>query len=193
MPLTGPVIQASIQAAGPDLKGMGWLRLTAAIGNAVAEWAKSPTNLTITGVTSGTSGSGLVNGKLVVTPTPILVSTAASGAGLLGVHTPAITRAIGIGVANAINSSALYQGTSVGVGAGADTVTAVVANAAALTALIMAVGYGSGLRGVRMAEIASALGTGIASLISSNSRGFGTVTGASGPAPAAGTSISRML
>jgi len=193
MPLTGPVIQAAIQAAAPDLKGVVWLRLTSALGNAVAAWGVLPSNLSIAGVTSGTAGSGLVNGKLFVTPQPIIVSTAASAAGLLGMHAPTIARAVGVGVANGINSSGLYQGTSVGVGVGSDIVSGVITNPSALTAQIMAVGYAAGLRGVHWSDIATALGTGIASLISSGSRGFGTVTGAGGPTPSAGTSISRMV
>jgi len=193
MPLNGPTIQAAIQAAAPDLKGMVWLRFTAALGDAIAEWAASPTNLSILGVTSGTSGSGLVTGKLFVTPQPIIVSTAASSAGLMGMHSPTIARAVGVGVANGINASGIYSGTSVGVGAGADVVSSVVTNAATLTAQIMAVGYASGLRGVHLSDLATALGTGIASLISSGSRGFGTVAGATGPIPSAGTSISRMV
>ena len=97
-----------------------------------------------------------------------------------------------IGVANAFNSSAQYQGVSAGVGVGADTVTKVTANPATLTAAIMAAASGTGLKGVSMPQLAGALGTGIASLVSTAS-GFGTVTGAGGPTPAAGTSVSRVV
>jgi hypothetical protein len=193
MPLSPPILQAAIQAAAPDLMGTGWLRLATAIGTAVGSWALVPSNVTVLGVTAGSAGSGVVNGKLFVVPQPLPVSAAVSAAALLGVHTPALARAIGVGVANAFNSSAVYQGTSVGVGAGTDTVVRVVANGGTLSALLSSVAAGMGLQGVWIPQLSAALGTGISGLLMSGTQGVGAVTGATGPMPAAGTSISRVV
>jgi hypothetical protein len=192
MPLTPAAIQNAIQAAAPDLKGTVWLQLTAALGIAIATWALTPANVVVLGVSSGAIGTGTVIGKLFVAPQPLPVTTASAAAGLLGVQAPLVARAVGFGVAAAFNASASYQGISAGVGVGADTVASVQANPAALTNLIMQVAGGSGLQGVRMPEIASALGTGIATLLSTSTTGFGVVTGPAGPLPSGGTSISRV-
>jgi hypothetical protein len=192
MPLIPTAVSAAIVAAGPDLRGTVWQRVCQALGVAVASWTTTPGNIVVAGVTSGTAGSGTVNGKLFVLPQPLPVSGAFSGASLLGVESPQVSKAVGVGVGNAFNAGALYQGISAGVGVGADVVSKVTANPTTLTAAIMAAGAATGLKGVNMPQLAGALGTGIASLISGAS-GAGTVTGAGGPAPAAGTSVSRVV
>lgn len=193
MALTAAVVQASIQAAGPELKGSNWLLLSAAISMGVVNWARVPVNVVITGSSVGVLGSGTVSGKLTVAPQPLPVNVALAAAVLLGMQSPSIGRAVGVGVANAFNASAQYTGNSFSVGAGTDTVVRVVADPVKLTAAILLASQGVGLNGVSMPQIASALGTGIASLISTGTTGIGTVTGVGGPTPATGISISQVV
>lgn len=193
MALTAAAVQASIQAAAPDLLGPNWLKLTAAISMGVVNWARVPVNVVVTGSSTGVLGSGIVNGKLTVAPNPLPVNAAMAGAGLLGVQSANMARAVGVGVANAFTASAQYVGTSPTVGAGADTVIRVVAGPAKLTAAILLSAQGVGLQGVTMANLASALGTGIAAMISTGTTGIGTVVGAGGPAPSTGISISQVV
>lgn len=188
MPVNPAAVSGAIQAAAPDLVGPVWLQLVAALGAAVSGWAMTPGNILITGVTTGTAGSGVTNGKLFIVPQPGPVSVALASASLVGVHTPSIGRAVGVGVANAFNATALYQGTSVGVGVGSDVVSTVVANPGPLVGLIMS----SGLVGVNSPSLAAALASGIAALVSTGT-GTGVVTGAGGPAAAQGMSISKVV
>jgi len=193
MPLTSAGITASIIAAGPTLKGANFLRLANALGIAVAAWALIPPNLVVLGVCSGAIGAGKVTGKLFVPPVPLPVSTAAAAATLLGVQSPAVSAAIGVGVANAFTASATYQGVSAGVGVGADTVVRVIPNPAALIAAISAGMASAGIVGVQVGPVSLALGNGISALLASGSTGFGVVTGVGGPSPSGGTSISQVI
>lgn len=193
MALTAAIVQANIQAAGPELVGPNWMLLSAAISMGVVNWARVPLNVVVTGASSGALGSGIVNGKLVVAPQPLPVNAAMAAATLLGVQSMSIARAVGLGVANAFNAAASYRGVCPTVGVGGDVVVRVVADPTKLTAAILLAGQGVGLNGVTMPQIAAALGTGIATLISTGTSGTGSVTGVGGPSPATGVSISQVV
>ena len=51
---------AAILAAGPELKGQDFVRVSAAISTAVVAWAVVPANLAMSGVTLGVLGACLL-------------------------------------------------------------------------------------------------------------------------------------
>jgi hypothetical protein len=192
MPVVGPAITAAIIAAGPELKGPDFIRLAAVVGTATATWATIPGNIVLTGVTTGALGAGQTFGKLTVVPVPLPVNFAMIGAGLFGVNAASVGRAVGMGVATALNASAAYQGVAVGVGVGADVSKVVFANPATLMGLISSTGAASGMAGPTMAQLSTALGIGISGILLTGF-GVGSVTGGAGPSPAVGTSLSRVI
>jgi hypothetical protein len=192
MALAPPAVTAAIIAAGPELLGADWYRLATVLGSATVAWAVVPANLVLSGVTTGVVGSGLVNGKLLVPPVPITVPAASTSVGLLGFVSPSMARAVGIGVATAFSAAGQYQGASVGVGTGSDISKVVVANPAALILSIQGVAASAGMVGGDMPRLATALGTGISTLLLTGT-GVGVVTGPAGPLPAGGSSISRVF
>lgn len=192
MPVVGPAITAAIIAAGPELKGPDFIRLAAVVGTATAAWAIVPGNVVLTGVTTGAVGAGQTFGKLTVVPVPLPVNFAMLATGLLGVNGASVGRAVGVGVATALNASAAYQGVAVGVGVGADVSKVTFANPASLIGLITATASSSGMVGPTMPQLSTALGIGISGILLTGF-GVGSVTGGAGPAPAVGTSLSRVI
>lgn len=192
MPLAGPAITSAILAAGPTLKGPVWGRLAVAVGTAVGAWALVPANLSMQGVTTGVVGTGVVNGKFSVIPAPIPLPASFSGTGLVGFDASVMATAIGLGVANAFNASAAYQGTSAGVGTGTDVSRVLVSNGPSLVTLLNTTAASQGLLGGDMPRLSTAIGTGVATLLTTGT-GVGVVTGPGGPAPAGGTSFSRVF
>lgn len=193
MPLEPTTIAGAILTANPNLKGPDWVRFVGVLSAAIAAWAQTPGNIVVNGVSSGVIGSGTVTGKLAVKPDPLPVSSAEGAALLLGIASPQIAAAVGVGVANAFTAQAAYTGVSTGVGVGADVVVAVIPNPTTLTAAITAAMASGGFLGVHVPRIASALGTGIAALIASGTTGGGVVAGAGGPAPSGGKTTSTVV
>jgi hypothetical protein len=192
MPLAAPIISGAIIAATPDLPGPDTAKLAAVLGAAIQAWALIPSNVVINGVTTGAIGSGAVLGKLFVPVVPLPVNGAFVGFGFVGTNGQQLARGVGVGVATAFNTSGAYVGVSAGVGAGADVSKITFANPATLTALIISFGAAAGFLGPLFGALAGALGTGIAGLLVTGT-GVGSVAGAGGPSPAAGTSISRVV
>lgn len=193
MALSSAIIQTSIQAADPGLQGTLWLQITALLGTAITSWAQVPSNVVLQGITAGSAGSGVTFGKLVVRPQALPVSQATTAAGFMGINGVRMARAIGIGIANAFTAVGTYRGISTGVGVGTDTLSIVTANSVTLASTIMATATGFDFSGPLLPQFAAAYGTGIASLISLETRGTGIVTGVGGPSPASGTSISQVV
>lgn len=192
MPLTPPTVTASIIAAAPDLPGPDFQRIATLLGSAITAWAQVPANVVVQGVTTGAAGAGAVTGKLFVPIQPLPVNASFAGASLLGTNAQQMARGIGVGVATAFTSSAQYVGVSAGVGAGTDISRITVANPAALTATILAAAPGLGFAGASMPTFAAAVGTGVSTLLLTGT-GTGAVAGPGGPAPTAGTSVSKVL
>lgn len=192
MPVAPSTISQAILAAGPDLKGASWVRLTAVIGIAVAAWAQVPANLALQGVTAGAVGAGTVTGKVYVVPAPLPVPAAMALAGLLGLDAASVGRAVGLGVAAAFNASAAYQGVSVGVGTGTDVSKVSLSNGPSLVAALSLAATSSGMTGVDIPRVMAGLGPGIATLLLTGT-GTGVVAGPVGPSPGAGTSLSRVF
>lgn len=174
------------------MQGPAWIQLAGVIGSAVFAWSQSPSNLSLQGVTTGVAGGGFVTGTIFVRPIPLPVSASLDAAGLVGVDAALIGQAVGIGVATTFSASATYQGTSAGVGSGTDVSRISVANGPALVLALNAAAATAGLRGVSVPRISTGLGPGIAALLLTGT-GTGVVSGPSGPAPAVGTSISRVF
>ena len=188
MPVVASAVTAAILAAGPDLTGSSFIRLATVVGIAVSAWAPVPANVILQGVTAGAVGAGTVTGKLYVGPAPLPVSASALAV-LFGNVAPSVARAIGVGVANALNASALYQGASVGVGTGTDVSKVSSANGVSLVAALSLAATSTVFSGVDVPRICAALGPGIAALLLTGS-GVGVVAGPVGPSPGAGTSTS---
>lgn len=192
MPLAPSTITQAILAAGPDLRGPVWAKLATMIGIGVTAWAIIPANLALQGVTAGAAGSGAVTGKVFVVPAPLPVPAAVALASLLGPVAPNAARAVGLGVAAAFNASAAYQGVSVGVGTGTDVSKVSLANGPSLVTALGLAATTTGMTGVDISRICAGLGPGIASLLLTGT-GTGVVAGPVGPAPGAGTSLSRVF
>lgn len=193
MPLEPTTIAGSILAANPNLTGPTWVQFVGLLSAAIAAWAQTPGNIVVNGISTGAIGSGPVAGKLAVKPDPLPIAAAEGAALLVGIASPQVAAAIGIGVANAFTTQAAYAGISTGVGAGTDVVVGVVPNPATLTATIAAVMASGTFIGVSVPQMAAALGTGIAGLLVSGTTGSGAVAGVGGPSPGGGTSLSQVV
>lgn len=192
MPVAPTPITQAILLAGPDLRGPSWVRLATVIGVAVAAWAQVPSNLALQGITAGAAGSGVVAGKVSVVPAPLPVPAAMALAALLGVDAATVARAVGLGVAAAFNSTAAYQGVSVGVGSGTDVSRVSLSNGPGLVTALCLAATTSGMVGIDVPRVMAGLGPGIAALLFTGT-GVGVVAGPVGPAPGAGTSISKVF
>lgn len=144
----------------------------------------------IQGVTSGTSGSGVVSGNLVVTADPVVAQAAFYTSGVQGVLSSRMAQACTTGVAVAL--SAPYTGVSVGVGVGTDVSTVITADTTTLTALFITSATAWGMVGVNVSILSVAVGSALSSMLL-GSVGTGVVTGASGPSAAVGTSTSTVV
>lgn len=182
----------AIITSGANLQGNGFPTLAQGVSIGVCAWMVSPSNFALNGVCTGTAGSGSVLGKYTVTPNVGTVLAGLQSAGMKGTLIPEIASAIALGVANACIATASYQGVSVGVGTGTDISTVVLSNpttlALSIASALQAVGYTGG----NILPLSNGLGIGLASMLQTGT-GTGTVIGASGPTPATGTSISRIL
>jgi hypothetical protein len=196
VPVTAPVVTGSILAAGAGLVGPKWLALTGAMGFAVEQWVLAG-GVLLAGVTTGTAGGGGVVGaptSLFFPPQPLPVSAANAAVGILGPTGQLASAAIGIGVANALTTTAGYAGVSIGVGVGTDLSKVVYADPVLLTGLLTANFAVVGIVGPTAQRLAGGVGAGLATLaLTGTSVVPGIVTGAPAPGPAVGTSNSKVV
>lgn len=190
MPLSPNLIRQEIQTSGiSDFSGPKFAGICLGIGIAVCAWSKIPPNLTLTGVTSGQIGGGVVIGQFTVAPNPLLIQQSLFDAGNKGPTSVPLAKAVALGIASAFSKS-LYQGTSVGVALGTDTSWVSVSNPIPLIPLLQTALSGSlGGTGLSMKELSIGLANGITSMIGKGT-GTGIVTGTPAPIPgiASGTS-----
>ena len=191
MPVTPPAVTAAIIAAGPLLKGPAWFQLASAIGTGVVSWSAIPANVAMVGSTTGAAGSGQVTGKFALPTAPAPVISALKGVGALGQNAPQVGAAVGIGIGIAYSATGVYVGQSVGA-VGADVSKVVLANPAALIAILNTTMTAQGIFGPSSKQLAVGLGTGIASMFLTGS-GIGVSVGPAGPAPGTGVSRSSIL
>lgn len=167
MALTPLAITLALQAAGPEFLGPTFGPLSIAIGQAVHTWAILPTNLALTGVTTGTAGSGLATGLVTVPPNPLLAASMFTANGVVGPTGVSLARAIGIGIPAAFTAGAQYAGLSVGVSSGTDLSKISVVNPATLNLQllpIMQANFG-GVLGISAAQTALAITNAVISLL----------------------------
>ena len=198
MAINAATLTASLLAAAPSggfpLLGQPSLEMAASIAQAVASWAVNPVNLSLTGISTGTSGVGqIVGGKLIVPPSPALVLAGLAGAGLNGPLGPSLATMVGLGLASGFSAFGFYQGQSATVGIGADASKIIVANPGTLT-LELSRQFSASMRGPLVPQLAAGLGTGISMLLLTGT-GIGTVVGTPTvpPVPAAGPSFSTVV
>jgi hypothetical protein len=188
MPLTAAAISAAIFGADPSLNGPSWPALVGAVSTSLVAWAPS---VQLQGIVTGTaSPGGAVTGKFRVSVAPITTLSSFGAVGLLGPTAPRIAAAIGIGTANALNTSAEYRGASTGA-VGADVSKVKAAPGPVLTGLIAGNLSGLGLSGPEASLLAGAIGSGIALMVLAG-QGTGTAVGAGSALAGTGTSLSRL-
>lgn len=190
MAVTAPAVTTAILTAGPLLKGPTWFRLASAIGIGVTAWSRVPTNLVMVGSTTGTVGSGAVNGKFTLPPVPLPVTAALSSVGLVGPFAPQVAVAVGTGIGTAYSATGQYVGQSVGA-VGSDVSKVTFANQAALISTLNAAMTAQGVAGPASKELSVGLGVGIASMFLTGV-GTGTSVGPAGPVPGTGVSKSSV-
>lgn len=187
MALSPRIFTQQIRLAAPTLVGKDWLRMTSAIGRAVYSWIVVPANVQLQGVSVGVLGAGSVpTGKVVVAPSLPQMSLAFNSVGLNGADSLRISKAVALGVANAINASGEYYGVSVGAGSGVDTCKTVLANGAALKGLLVSQFASIGVTGADAIKLAQAISVGVSSILLTGV-GTGAVVGSVSPIPSSGT------
>lgn len=186
--LTGAILAAG-NAIYPGSANLP--RIATAVGNAVPAWLPIPTNVLTQGVTAGTVGVGTTNGKMTFVASGQLTASF-SAAGLTGPSFAGLAVAVETGTASTLNASAQFSGTSAAVGVGTDTTKVTLSNSATLIALMLSSLSSAGVLGPTLSQLGTALGNGISALVQTGF-GFGAVAGATGPIPAAGTSISLVF
>jgi len=191
MALNANVIALSMQAAAlPDLNGPTAPQLFQAIGKAVYAWITSVLNVSLSGVTTGQAGSGIITGKLWLLPAIPAVYAGLTGAGIIGHTASLLAKATSIGLAAAVSSFGTYSGTSAGVAVGVDTSKVLIANPATLILLLAGNMLGDlGGFGANASAVARGLAVGIANQVLTMT-GSGVVVGTPipFPTPSVGTS-----
>jgi hypothetical protein len=163
------------------------------VANAIMAWISNPINVQVQGSTAGVAGAGTVAGKMLFpSPGGPIVANGLRTSGVIGVTAAGVGQAIGTGVATALNSSAQYQGTSAGVGTGADVSKVARANKATLQPLLISNLQAARVNGVTVTRLSIGLALGIADLVLTGT-GLGGVTGSASAVAATSTSISVIL
>ena len=132
--------------------------------------------------------------SLFFPPQPLPVSAASAAVSILGPTGQLAAAAIGVGVANALSTTAGYAGVSIGVGVGTDLSKVTYADPTLLTSLLSANLAAVGIVGPTAQLFAGGVGVGLATLaLTGTGIVPGIVTGAPAPAPAVGTSTSKVV
>lgn len=198
MSVTSAVLLPELTTTGTaaGLNGPVWYGIAGAVALSVEQWV-AQYGVALTGVTTGTAGTGTVLGaSLFFVPQPFPVNASVSAVTLLGPVGQEVAGAVGLGVANGLNKSAGYAGVSIGVGAGTDLSKVTYADPALLTTLLTANLAAANIRGTVGLQLAGGLGSGLAALaLTGVTPPFipGIVTGTSSPLPAWGTSSSKVV
>lgn len=201
MALTPPLLTSLLLASRASgtfpFAGAAFDLLAQGIANGVCAWSiYQPQNLALTGVATGTAGSGFVlppASRLIVPPNVPAVLGALTAAGMNGPLGLALATVVSNGIAGTFTGYGQYGGMVAGVGVGADVSKVTLANAATLTATLMgtlAAAVGGG--GPALSMLCSGLANGIAALLLGGT-GTGSVTGPPSNAPGAGTSTSVVV
>jgi len=164
-------------------------KIAPAVARSILSWVSAPVNVTMQGITVGTAGVGSVNGKLLLSGPPNIVSAGLAQAGVTGPSSAGIGLSVGAGILSTFNASAQYTGASAGVGTGSDTSKVTQANPATLIPILLANLTANTVAGISNTTFATGIATGIANLLLTGA-GIGGVVGSASPVGAAGTSVS---
>lgn len=191
MALTSANVYAALSAArasgGFPFAGVSFNQMAWGIATGVTAWGLyQPQNLAMTGWAVGTSGTGVVTGKVLVPPTVTLISAALLAAGMAGPLSPSLATVVTVGISQAFSTFGQYSGVASGVGTGSDVSKVAVSNAATLIAALQAAMAASMGAGPALPQMTTGLGNGIAALLLLGT-GTGVVTGSSGSAASGGT------
>lgn len=201
MALTGSLIIQALMGTrtmgASPFNGPAFVSLATGIGNGMAMWAVGqPSNLAMTGLSTGTIGAGTIfaaTTRIVVPPNVAVVLSSLIGAGLTGPLAQSLGPVIAYGISSAFGTSGQYQGVVAGVGIGQDFSFVNVSNTITLNSILTATLVGAfGGIGVALPSLALGLAMGISALLL-QAIGTGTVTGPPGPTPGTGTSISVVV
>lgn len=194
MALSPNVISSAIVAAGADVLGLSFGQFAVGIGAGVYTWATTPGNYVLVGSATGFGLSpGTVNGKLVVAPSPPIVIGALQAAGVNGVASTTVGKAVAVGVASAFAASAQYTGVSPTLSVGADVSAVSVSNPATLISILIGTMTGAfGGAGLSLPTVATGLGNGIAAMLAT-ATGQGAVTGVSDGTPSTSVTTSQVF
>ena len=184
-------------ASNPPFLGQAFNPLAKGIGDAVAQWATGViSNLGLTGVTTGTSGSGAIQPhttKIFVPFNPTELVMALQGSKINGVSASSLATVVAAGISSSFLAFGQYAGPVIGVGSGQDVSSITTANG-----MTLAQGLFWGLEGVfgssgpNIVSFCEGLGFGIAGLLFA-ATGTGTVVGAPGPSPASAATQSVVV
>lgn len=152
------------------------------LAQALYTWITIPSNISLTGVATGTLGAGTVQGAVTLVPNTGLVFAGLS-AGSIGPNASSLAAILSTTLSQALTGTS-YQGLSPTVGVGVDTSVASLVNTATL-ALALASVFG-------MMPIHVGVSQGISNLLYTMT-GSGTVSGPSSTTPSTGASLSTLV
>lgn len=152
------------------------------LSQALYTWIATPSNISLTGVASGTFGAGAVQGTITLLPNTSLVFAGLS-AGPIGPNATSLATILSTTLSQALTGIS-YQGLSPTVGVGVDTAVASLVNTATLTLALASV-FG-------LMPIHVGVSQGISNLLYTMT-GSGTVSGPSSTTPSTGASLSTLV
>ncbi len=193
--ISAQAIQASImaQASAFDLNGVAMPAIAISVGQAVALWSTSPA-VVVTGVVTGTVGSGVVYGTLNIPPHPTAAQVFA-GLGFNTLSGSNLATCVTQGVSMTLQGTP-YASVSAGVGVGSDVSKIVVVNVGSLSALLVQFLPANFGQGAVLTGTQTQLATALSVLISQQfvlGYGEGAVVGPPSLVCGAGTSIGKLV
>ena len=198
MAVTPPVLYAALAASrasgGFPFAGINFDRLAWAIAYSVPLWFLAG-GVKLQGTCIGTAGVGTINtpsSRLMLPSNPSLVIAGLSGAGMVGPLSASLGAVVALALSQVVTSSGQYAGGVIGVGVGLDVSKATLVDPPGL--IVQLLSYMSVMLGPgpASAQMATGLGTGIASLALTIT-GAGNVVGAPSVAPGTGQSSSLVV
>lgn len=172
MALTTPLLYQSLlvsRVAGVfPFAGVAYDGMAIGLTNGIMQWLRLPANLSMTGVSTGTAGSGAIVtpiSRLTVPPNVGVMIPALSGAGMNGPLSFSLATSVATGISQAFSLYGQYAGPSVGVAVGADVSKVTVSNAASLIGILNLTLRASMGPGTATSMMAQGLGSGVAALL----------------------------
>lgn len=182
MPIPGLVsgaIMASSSSKTPQM-----VQIAQGVELGLYQWLLAST---VQGACTGSVGSGVCTGSMVVVPNAPLMEGAFKGNGLVGVYAPVMWVPIMVG----ISQPYLFTGAVAGVGVGS-FIGGIVGDPMLLTQLLVSSFTSVGILGIDRVRICNALGQGISSHFLTTVAN-GVVAGVPGPSPASSPFVGKFI